>query len=216
MKDNYTVLITAAGSGTRLGLGYNKMLFRLKNGNTILEECVSIFEKDVRCRQIIVTASLDDIDEYHRLLNENIEIVIGGDTRQDSIKNGLNQVHEDIVLIHDGARPWLQLECIDRLLKTLKSNKAALLMVDAKDTIKEVIDGKVISTLNRSNLKHAQTPQAFHTRLIKSCYRKGYEEGIVASDDAQLVELCSEECVIAVKGSYDNIKVTTLEDIKDR
>lgn len=214
---DYTALVVAAGSGSRVGLGYNKLLYKFENGKTILEETVSIFMKDERCTQIIVVASSDDMETFTRLCScGKVVFVLGGETRQQSVYNGLKAVKEEYVLIHDGARPWLSTMCIDRILNTLKDHPACLLCVPVKDTIKEVRDGFVVQTYKRADLKQAQTPQAFDTNLIIRCYEKAMKQGIVATDDAQIVEVCSDVQVREVEGSYENIKVTTMEDIAGR
>lgn len=214
---NYTALIVAAGSGSRMGLGYNKLLYRLENGNTILEETLHVFQKDERCSQLVVVVSKEDMELFMKLCaGGNVVFVAGGATRQESVYHGLLAVREDHVLIHDGARPWLSLSCIDRIIDTLYEHKACLLMVPVKDTMKVIEDGRVKETLNRSVLWQAQTPQAFDTHLILSCYRKAMMQGIQATDDTQIVEKCSEEAVVVVEGSYENVKVTTIEDIKHK
>lgn len=211
---DYTALVVAAGSGSRVGLGYNKLLYKFENGRTILEETVSIFMNDERCTQIIVVASSDDMETFTRLCGcGKVVFVLGGETRQQSVYNGLKAVKEDYVLIHDGARPWLSMECIDRILDTLKIHPACLLTVPVKDTIKEVRDGFVVQTFKRADLKQAQTPQAFDTNLIIKCYEKAMRTGVQATDDAQIVETCSDVAVCDVEGSYENIKVTTMEDL---
>lgn len=213
----YSALIVAAGSGSRMGLGYNKMLYKFQNGKTILETTVGIFQKDSRCKQIIVVGSDADLHTYMSLLNGgNIVFVLGGDTRQESVFHGLLAVSQDHVLIHDGARPWLSIECLDRLCDTLEHHSACLLMVPVKDTIKQVEDGMVQQTLKRSMLWQAQTPQAFETKLILQCHKKAQHDHIEATDDAQLVEACGEAPVYVVEGSYENLKVTTIEDIEGR
>lgn len=211
----YTALIVAAGSGSRMGLGYNKMLYQFDNGKTILETTVDIFLHDLRCEQVVVVGSEQDIEQYQKLLiNDKITFTIGGKTRQESVYHGLLKTTMPYVLIHDGARPWLSMDCIDRLLECLKSRDACLLMVPAKDTIKQVENGKVVKTLQRSLLWQAQTPQAFSTELILQCHESAIEKQLEATDDAQLVELCSDVDVQVVEGNYDNLKVTTIEDIR--
>lgn len=213
----YSALIVAAGSGSRMGLGYNKMLYQLQDGKTILETTVAIFQKDNRCKQIIVVGSSDDLHTYTSLFNGgNIVFVLGGDTRQESVYHGLLAVSQDHVLIHDGARPWLSMECLDRLCDTLQQHPACLLMVPVKDTIKQVEDGVVKQTLKRSTLWQAQTPQAFETKLILKCHKKAQLAHIEATDDAQLAEVCGDVAVTVVEGSYENVKVTTIEDIEGR
>lgn len=210
----YTALVVAAGSGSRVGLGYNKLLYKFENGRTILEETVSIFMKDERCTQIIVVASSNDMETFTRLCScGKVVFVLGGETRQQSVYNGLKAVKEECVLIHDGARPWLPMCCIDAILETLNEYPACLLCVPVKDTIKEVKDGFITQTYKRSDLMQAQTPQAFDTNLIIKCYEKAMKQGIVATDDAQIVEVCSDILVKVVEGSYENSKVTTMEDI---
>ena len=214
---NYSVVIVAAGSGSRMGLGYNKMLYTLKNGETILEKTVRNFEEDERCTQIIVVTSEDDRVQFEEILKgKDISFVNGGETRQESVQQGLHLVKEAYVMIHDGARPWVSMDCLNRIVDTLQTHDACLLMMPVKDTIKEVVDGKVAQTFQRSNLRMAQTPQAFKTSLLVNSYQRAMKEGIQATDDAQVVELCSDEIVYEVEGDYENIKVTTKEDIEGK
>ena len=213
----YSVVIVAAGSGSRMGLGYNKMLFQLKNGHTILEETVSKFYDDKRCKQVIVVASDYDLETFQTLFKDkNIEFTKGGKTRQDSVYQGLKKVKQDYVFIHDGARPWISKDCINRIVEVLETKEACLLMMPVKDTIKVVEDGKVINTPKRSTLFLAQTPQAFVTKKIIKAYDQAYEKGIQATDDAQIMELCGDCEVYMVEGSYENMKVTTKEDIEGK
>ncbi len=214
---NYSALIVAAGSGQRMGLGYNKLLYQLKNGNTVLHETMQIFLADERCKQLILVISEQDREQIKALCHDSrICLVGGGKTRQESVYQGLKQVSEAYVLIHDGARPWLSKACLDRIVEALHDDAACLLCMPVKDTIKQVVDGYVVSTPLRETLQLAQTPQAFATKLIKECYEKAKESGIVASDDAQLVERCSDVAVRAIEGSYENLKITTMEDLHDK
>lgn len=210
---NYTALIVAAGSGSRMGLGYNKLLFRFENKETIIERTVQIFEKDERCRQIVVVISEHDEEVMRPLLQNRVQFVYGGAQRSDSVYNGLSAVNQDTVLIHDGARPWLSKDSLDALLKRKETCRACLLMTPVKDTIKEVKDDKVIRTHERSTLMQAQTPQAFDTAFLMTCYRRCMASGYAVTDDAQVVELCSDEPIYAVPGDYENRKITTKEDL---
>ena len=99
------------------------------------------------------------------------------------------------------------------LLTSLKEHKASLLMVPCKDTIKKVVNGKVVETLKREELMQAQTPQAFHTDVILEAYTKAIAQGFQATDDAQMVEHFSQEDVYAILGDYENKKITTVEDL---
>lgn len=210
---DYTALIVAAGSGSRMGLGYNKLLFRFDNDETIIERTIQIFEKDERCRQIVVVISEQDEEIMRPMLKDRVQLVYGGEKRSDSVYNGLSAVEQDTVLIHDGARPWLSKDSLDALLAKKAECRACLLMTPVKDTIKEVIDGKIVKTHVRSTLMQAQTPQAFDTAFLLSCYRTCMASGYSVTDDAHVVELCSDEPIYAVLGSYENRKITTKEDL---
>lgn len=212
---NYSALIVAAGKGTRMGLGYNKMFYMLKGGKTVLEQTMELFLNDEQCKQIVIVTNRTDMPKIVKS-NESGKIVSvnGGDTRQESVFNGLMAVKEDVVLIHDGARPWLQRPLVDRLLSAMETEKAAILAVKVKDTIKKVVGNYIERTVNRDDHVLAQTPQAFHTTFILDCYQKAFALGIEATDDAQIVEMCSEQRVRVVEGSYANIKITTQEDVQ--
>lgn len=215
---NYSALIVAAGKGTRVGLGYNKMFYYLKRyGLTVLEKVTEVFLSDPNCKQVVIVTNSADmhkivIDHQHK----NIVHVNGGATRQDSVFQGLMAVSEDIVLIHDGARPWIDKPSIDRLLDTMENENAAILAVKTKDTIKEVDEaGYVVRTVDRETLQSAQTPQAFDTSLIIQSYIKANEQGISVTDDAQIIEMVTDVRVKVVEGSYLNNKLTTRDDLKN-
>lgn len=212
---NYTALIVAAGKGTRTGLGYNKMFYVLKKYQmTVLEKTTKLFLEDDRCKQVvIVTNPVDMKDVVLGHENEKIVHVNGGARRQDSVFQGLMATSEDVVLIHDGARPWLEIDNVNLILEAMETEKAAILAVKLKDTIKVVKDGYIHHTIDREQLMSAQTPQAFKTDMIIECYIKAKNEGIFATDDAQIVELCSDVKIKVIEGSYLNNKITTKDDI---
>ena len=155
-------------------------------------------------------------EEFEKVIqSEKIVYVPGGATRQESGYLGLQEVETEFVMIHDGVRPFLTTKHLEALKAALKTEDAALLMVPLIDTIKEVKDGYVVHTPERSNYMSAQTPQAFRTELIKNCHEEAKKHPeIVASDDAMLAELFSDTKIKVVEGSYDNIKVTTQRDLK--
>lgn len=213
----YSALVLAAGSGQRMKLGYNKVFYELENGKTVLDQALSVFKEDDRCKQIVLVCSTNDIVRISsQYVSGKVVVVLGGATRQESVYNGLKAVHEENVLIHDGARPWISKKNVDALLEKLAEHPACILMVPAKDTVKVVEKGIIKETLQRERLWLAQTPQAFDTPLIISCYKRAMDLGIQATDDAQVVELTCDMPVLCVKGSYDNIKITTKEDLKGR
>lgn len=209
----YSVIVLCAGRGTRTGLEYNKMLFQM-NGKTVYEMTMECFLSDERCKQVIAVVQPHEENQFKSLMkDERIEFVYGGKERQDSVYAGIQKAKYDYVLIHDGARPYVKNKHIDLLLECLKDHKACLLMVPCKDTVKEVKDGKIVKTLRRETLMQAQTPQAFSRELIVSAYQKGIELQVQATDDAQMVELFSDEDVFVVMGDYENKKITTRDDL---
>lgn len=210
----YSALIVAAGSGTRMKLGYNKVYAEMKDGRSILETTVSVFLNDEDCEQIVIVTDIKDYLAHHCTLNGKITLCKGGDSRQSSVHHGLLAVTGEYVLIHDGARPFIQQEQVNALKEALKNHDACLLMVPCKDTIKKVVDGYVIETYDRSTLMAAQTPQAFKTSLIKECMKKALDEGFIGTDDTSLVERYGGVRVKAVEGAYSNIKITTPEDLR--
>lgn len=209
----YSVIVLCAGSGTRTGLKYNKIFHRI-DGITVYQKTMSIFLEDIHCKQIIVVTKEQEIEDLKEIIvNEKITYSYGGKERQDSVYNGLQLVNQEYVLIHDGARPYLQRQNIEDILAALQQEDACLLMVPCKDTIKEVKNGVVQKTLPRETLMQAQTPQAFKTKIIKEAYQKGKDTHFVATDDCSLVEAFMDCKIRVVMGSYDNIKITTKEDL---
>lgn len=210
----YSAMILAAGSGQRCGFGYNKLLYRFEDGETILEKNVRAFERQADCAQIVLVISEGDEEIIRSLFGNRVEYVYGGASRQDSSLNGLAAVCYDYVMIHDGARPYVSDEEIQACAKRLETCDACLLMVPAKDTIKVVEKGQVMSTLKRESLMIALTPQCFKTALIKECTQKAKRDGAVVTDDASIVEMYGDRPVEVVCGSYANIKITTPDDLK--
>jgi 2-C-methyl-D-erythritol 4-phosphate cytidylyltransferase len=210
----YTAVIVAAGSGTRLGLGYNKAYYRMGD-KTILERSMDLFLKDEDCEEIVVVTSAED---YYRETGSDtlgrIVLASGGETRQKSVWNGLKAVISDVVLIHDAARPFLSAECLAEIKKTMETDDAACLAVKCKDTIKLSEDGYFTRTLPREKLLSAQTPQAFRTSVLYEAMRLAERDGFQATDDCSVVERYGHVKIRAVEGSYENIKITTPEDIK--
>lgn len=213
----YTALVVAAGKGLRAGLGYNKVLYYMnKHQNTILGKTLEFFNKDPRCTQIILVCSKEDYDlitsDY---TGEKIEHVLGGARRQDSVYNGLQVVKEDIVLVHDGNRPFIDLSLIDKILEAIVNEDAVLLAVRMKNTVKVVEDGYVKSTIDRDRLMGAQTPQAFKTNVLMEAYNKINEQNLNVTDDTQAVEIVGNARIKIVEGSVTNEKITWSDDFKN-
>lgn len=210
----YSAIILAAGKGSRTNLEYNKVFYKFSDGQVLLLKTLSRFLDDKSCTQIVIVSTPNEIEIIQDMIDDSrITYTYGGETRQDSVYNGLQKVSNEFVMIHDGARCFVSAKEIENCKKALEKNDACLLMVPAIDTIKKVVDGYVVNTPLRSELYAAQTPQCFKTELIKECYQKAKDEGAIASDDASLVELYSDVKIKVVKGEYANKKVTTKEDL---
>lgn len=216
---NYQVVIVAAGQGTRMGAETNKVLLSL-HGIPVIVYTLRVFEHDPCCRGIVLVVRgperkifQDLLDRYR--IGKVTELAEGGRERQESVYNGLSRLadpRENIVMIHDGARPFVTRNQITRAAEAAARSGAALLAVRVKDTIKQVTHHKVSQTLERESLWAAQTPQAFRLPLIMQAHREGRLQNFKATDDASLVEQLG-RMVEVVEGSYRNIKLTTPEDM---
>lgn len=207
-------VILAAGNGTRMGIDKSKLLLEI-GGKTVIEKTVAVFENMAEVDEIIVVCRECDFETFSRLLtDENITFVIGGETRQQSVKNAVETIDEcDYIIIHDGARPLVREDTIIRTLDKAQTDQAAAAGVYVKDTIKLVDDDlNVAGTPNRKYLVSIQTPQIFDFSLYKNALKKAVAQGKDYTDDCQLIENFGAK-VHVVLGEYDNIKITTKSDI---
>lgn len=180
------------------------------------------FEKQPFIKEIILVTSAEEID-YCRVhfvekyaLHKVKAVVAGGKERCDSVYEGLKACSDtEYVFIHDGARPFISDELLCRLYAEVQEWKACIAAVQAKDTIKLADDRQTIAaTPDRSRLWQAQTPQVFALPLIRECYRRALEEHAAGlTDDASCVEYCQKTPVRLTEGSYENLKITTPEDL---
>jgi 2-C-methyl-D-erythritol 4-phosphate cytidylyltransferase len=216
---DYQVVVLAAGQGRRMGAGENKVLLDLA-GTPVIIHTLRVFETDPSCKGIVLVTRGDEQDQFHELIDKYRITKVrtfakGGRERQESVRLGLGAVKmapDDIVLIHDGARPFITHEGIIRVTEAAIEYGASLLAVPVKDTIKQATDLKVEKTLERKSLWAAQTPQAFRLSVIQEAHQKSVETQFMGTDDVSLVERL-ELPVQIVEGSYRNIKLTTPEDL---
>ena len=213
----YQVIIPAAGQGKRMKAGKNKLLLELE-GRPILIHTLEVFERDADCEGIILAVHPDDKEILETLAAEhNIKkvkkMVPGGRERQDSVYNALKTVQgAEIILVHDGARPFIALKVISDLVDKAAGMGAAIAAAPVKDTIKKAANGMVEETIERSSLWQVQTPQAFRAELLRNANQKAEQEAFTGTDDASLVERFGAEVAI-IESDYDNIKITTPEDL---
>ena len=214
-----TAIIAAAGQGKRMAKGINKA-FILLNNRPILAHTLDVFEACAGINDIIVVVGADDIQQTRTIINtygyrKIKEVVPGGAERQHSIANALKEipVNTQLVLIHDGARPLVTQKLVMEVLLASNETGAAIVAVPVKDTIKiGNKEGFVLETPDRTNLWAVQTPQVFKRDIIEEAYRQAEQAAVVATDDAGLVERIGVK-VRLIMGDYNNLKVTTPEDL---
>ncbi|MGM0395745.1 MAG: 2-C-methyl-D-erythritol 4-phosphate cytidylyltransferase [Bacillota bacterium] len=220
-KGNFvSVIIAAAGMSNRMGSKINKQFIVIDN-KPILAHTIEKFESCKYVDEIVVVSKEQEVDYcrkeivrkygYRKVTN----IIKGGKERQDSIYNGIMALNErtDIVLTHDGARPFVRMESIVNGIKGALEHGACVVGVPLKDTIKVIEEDNLVHhTPNRALLWAAQTPQCFRIKLLKEGYEYAIAEGILGTDDSSLVEKKGYP-VKMILGTYDNIKITTPEDL---
>ena len=215
-----SVVIVSAGRGSRMKADINKQFLKLK-GKEVIAHTIDKFYNNTNIDEIVVVVKEDEADFFRRNIIDkygykNIKIAFGGKERQDSVFNGLKAVNErcDIVLIHDGARPFVTDEIIKNSIECAKKNKCVIVGVPVKDTIKIIIkDNEVCDTPNRSTLWSIQTPQVFEYLSIIKAHKIAKEKSYYGTDDSMLMEYLGYN-VKVIEGSYNNIKITTPEDLK--
>lgn len=214
-----SVIIPAAGFGERMGATISKQ-FLLLDGKPILVHTVERFHQCKAVDEIIIATqkkSFSMIEEIQKKysfskLRPPIE---GGERRQDSIYNALKVIdpRTEIIAVHDAVRPFVHLKEILQSIETATYYGASIVAVRAKDTMKKAAtDGRVEETLNRSSLWSVQTPQTFQRKILFEAYDNAMKEKITATDDSFLVEKIGISPII-VEGSYENIKITTPDDL---
>lgn len=212
-------LIAAAGAGQRMGANINKVFLPLC-GEPVLRHTLRAFETCDCVDDVVVIVAPDEVEPTRRLIGDWAEVsrvrhvVAGGATRQESVSHGLGHLDAacEIVVVHDGARPLIRPRTISRAVEAARASGGAVVAVPARDTMKVVRGDEIVSTLDRSALWAAATPQAFRREIIESAYAVGVRDGVHATDDSMLVERTGVR-VKVVHGEYDNIKVTTPEDL---
>ncbi|CEO15455.1 2-C-methyl-D-erythritol 4-phosphate cytidylyltransferase [[Clostridium] sordellii] len=213
------VIIVAAGTGSRMKKDINKQFIKLDN-KEIIAYTIDKFYINDEIDDIVVVIKKDEEDYFKENILEkykfkNIKIAYGGEERQDSVYNGIQKLDKncEVVLVHDGARPFVTEEIINNSIQEAKKHNAVVVGVKVKDTIKVVgEEGNIVDTPNRKYLWSVQTPQVFKYDIITKAYENAYNENYYGTDDAMLVEKIGYD-VKMIEGSYDNIKITTQEDL---
>jgi 2-C-methyl-D-erythritol 4-phosphate cytidylyltransferase len=216
-KVDYTVMMPAAGSGQRMGAGYNKLFLQLDHKPIIIHTLL-VFEKDPACIGVILAVKPDERNEIQSMLDQfgisKIKTIVdGGTERQYSVAACIEAHAEDgIVLVHDAARPFLKRSVIANLVRKATEFGAAIAAVQPKDTMKIATDGVVEKTVDREKLWIVQTPQAFRYDVLKEASESANRAGFLGTDEAMLVERLGHPVQI-VESTYENVKMTTQEDL---
>src|SRR5882724_11259190 len=229
------VIIPAAGLGTRMAAAPSRKgkrspskQFAELGGTPILIHTLRKFAASPEVAEIFVALRKDEISVFRArlekegkdILQKNLQLVEGGEHRQQSVANALASVKasaEDIILVHDAVRPFVTVEIIQEVIQGVKKHGAAIAGLPAVDTIKQVertSEAAIIkATVPREKIVMAQTPQGFHYEVIKKAFDQATTDGFIGTDEASLVEH-SGHAVAVVMGSPRNIKITTLADLE--
>lgn len=220
-RPKVSVIVPAAGSGSRISGPVKKQFLPLKN-KPVLVHTLQRFEHCVDVDEIVVAVPEESIVETEKLvsryrLHKVHRVLVGGNKRQDSVAYALSKLalkDSDIVLVHDGVRPFIEPRRISQLIKACREFDAAVLAVQPKDTIRRSNGGGFFDqTLDRSALWLVQTPQAFKAGILLKAFERAKKEKFYSTDEAALVERLGIKVKI-IEGNYDNIKITTDEDLE--
>ncbi len=212
-------IITAGGSGLRIKNKIKKQFIEIMN-RPLLFWTIDKFADHPEIDQIIITLPQEEIENYKTIIekeyqNSSISIIAGGKQRQDSVYNALVScpVNTELVLIHDGVRPFISQDEISKLIKKAQQNKAVIPISKVKNTIKKIKQDKVITTVQREDLVNVFTPQVFQYKLIKKCHNDAKKIDLYCTDDAALLEHFGHS-VYVLECSSHNIKITDPFDLE--
>jgi 2-C-methyl-D-erythritol 4-phosphate cytidylyltransferase len=214
-----TAIIAAAGMGSRMANDRPKQ-FLLLAGTPIIFHTLRPFEQCDSIQEVIVVLPAEESAAFLALagkqgLRKLSRVVPGGTTRADSVKRGLNAIRSasaGIVAVHDGVRPFVTVEEIDRVVAAAETDGAAILVAPVTDTIKQVSTDSVVKTLERQELRRALTPQCFRYELLRKAYERADVNDPALTDESALVERIGAH-VRTIEGSSRNIKITTPRDL---
>ena len=207
-----SLILACAGKGSRAGFNNNK-IWETIDGKPVIEHALSAFKSSNKIDEFIITASIDDYDKINALYGAECKVVLGGSTRTESVLNALNEVSGEIVLIHDGARPFVTDKMICDCIECASIYGGAIPAVPSRDTV-IVKDGNVTKTyLGKNQIYSVQTPQGFKTNLIKDAYACARDKTF--NDDGEVFKEYIGELFV-YDGDYQNLKLTYPEDFTSK
>ena len=209
-------VIVAAGTASRMG-GIDKVISPISD-EPVIVHTVRAFENCDAIREIVIVTRQELIEPISALCADFAKVkavVIGGKNRVESVQNGLSALSDraELAAIHDGARPLVTWELIDRVVRAANTYSAAIPAVSLKDTVKKVQGGLVSNTPDRNTLRAVQTPQVFDVDLLRGALKKAVDDDAQITDDASAVERLGMR-VKVVEGDERNLKITTPMDLK--
>jgi 2-C-methyl-D-erythritol 4-phosphate cytidylyltransferase len=212
-----SAIIVAAGTGSRFGSETPKQFLEI-HGKPVIVYTLERFESCPQIDEIILVLSSVEDENFQKIrekynFKKLMKIVKGGETRTESVWNGLGEINSqmcEIVAVHDGARPLVSIEEITKTIEKARETGAACLVAAVTDTIKEISGDKIVQTIDRAKLRRALTPQAFRYEILKRAFESNKFDA--ATDESYLVENIGVEVSI-VEGSAGNIKITHAEDL---
>lgn len=207
----YTAIITSAGSGTRLNLGYNKLLYKINN-KTILEYSMQVFIDDKNCGEIIITASKNDYEKIKEIIKQyekfkKILVVLGGETRQKSVFFGVKESGCEYILVHDGARPNISCNLLQNIVSNLDDYSLVVPYIGIEDTIKKIDEFGDVSIVDRNNFIKIQTPQAASKKEFVKGFNKIEKDSIIITDESSMFEYLKKD-IKYIEGEKENFKIT--------
>jgi len=217
MTTKVLAILVAAGRGERMGAGEPKAFLDVA-GQPMLLRAARAFAAAPSVDGIVAVVPADRVAAAREMLGDVRklrDVLAGGERRQDSVLSGLQAVpagFDGVVLVHDAARPLVEVDLIEAVAKAAAETGAALPVLELVDTVKRVRDDRVVETLDRSTLAAAQTPQGFRVAVLHRAYKNAFRDGVTLTDEAMAVERLGEP-VAAVAGSPRNRKLTTPEDL---
>ncbi|MBO6271593.1 2-C-methyl-D-erythritol 4-phosphate cytidylyltransferase [bacterium] len=213
-------LILASGTGSRCGLNYPKQFAQI-NGKTVLEYTIEKFENNSSIDSIYLVTNeeyVSKVSDLSKNYSKVVSVVKGGETRKDSSYNGIFSIKESEcnVLIHDGVRPFVSDEIINRCVEALKTKDAVCVTIDSTDTIFNIDERGIIKDIpNRNFIKRAQTPQCFKLSVIKKAHQlANSDKHCYVTDDCGLIMHYNLADIYTIDGSIENIKITYKEDLE--
>ena len=217
MKITADAIIVAAGSGMRFGGAKQRSMLL---GKPMYLHSLERFYQHPQIDKIVLAVSIDLLAEIKAEVktlyaSERISVIVGGDTRQASVQNGLSSAHDncEIILVHDAARPGVSGQIITDVIESSAEYGAALAAVAMVDTLKRGENGMVSGTVSRENLWRAQTPQGAKKQLLLQAFKQAESDGYTGTDEIELLERIGVKVRI-IAGSEENLKVTFPEDLQ--